>query len=103
MGYDHAQAGAALAEAWNFPPALVAAIGGHHELEPGERDVALISLADYLANLLDPSASDLGFDAMVLDAERLYASAGLQRDEVEARLDDLRDAISAASPLRNLE
>ncbi len=103
LGYDHAQAGAALADAWNFPPPLVAAIGGHHDDEPSERDVALVTLADYLANLLDPSASDLGFDAMVLDAERLYAAAGLEREEVEGRLDDLRDAISAASPLRNLE
>ena len=103
MGYDHAQAGAALADAWHFPAELVAAIGGHHDPEPADPTVALVTLADYLANLLDPSVSDLGFDAMVVDAERLYAAAGLARDDVETRLDDLREAITAASPLRNLE
>jgi putative nucleotidyltransferase with HDIG domain len=30
LGFDHPQAGAALAEAWNFPADLVAAIGAHH-------------------------------------------------------------------------
>jgi HD-like signal output (HDOD) protein len=30
LGFDHAQAGAALAESWNFPPALAAVIGAHH-------------------------------------------------------------------------
>lgn len=103
MGYDHAQAGAALAEAWNFPAPLVSAIGGHHDTEPTDRAVALVTLADYLANLLDPSASDLGFDAMIMDADRLYAAADLQREDVEARLNDMRDAIGAASPLRNLD
>jgi HD-like signal output (HDOD) protein len=28
LGFNHAQAGAALGEAWNFPPSLVAVIGG---------------------------------------------------------------------------
>lgn len=30
LGYDHAQAGAALGKAWNFPPALVQLIAAHH-------------------------------------------------------------------------
>lgn len=103
MGYDHAMAGAALAEAWNFPGRLVAAIGGHHDREPAERDLALVALADYLAHLLDPSASDLGFDAVLVDQDPLYVAAGLDRDDIEGRLDELRDAIAAASPLRLLD
>jgi len=31
LGFDHAEAGAALAEAWHFPTPLVAAIRHHHE------------------------------------------------------------------------
>jgi HD-like signal output (HDOD) protein len=31
LGYDHCQAGAALAEAWNFPPVLVCVIRHHHQ------------------------------------------------------------------------
>jgi len=34
LGFDHARAGAALAEAWNFPPQLVALIATHHEVDP---------------------------------------------------------------------
>ena len=103
LSYDHAQAGAALADHWHFPPQLVAAIGQHHQTEITDRDVGLVALADYLANLLDPSASDLGFDAMLLVPERLYAAADLEREDVEARLEELREAISTASPLRNIE
>jgi putative nucleotidyltransferase with HDIG domain len=103
LGYDHAQAGAVLADAWHFPPNLVAAIGGHHDPAITDRDVGLVAAADYLANLLDPSASDLGFDAMLIEPTTLYAAAGLEREVVEAELDDMRDAIAAASPLRNLE
>lgn len=33
LGFDHAEAGAALAEAWNFPGVLTDVIGGHHDLE----------------------------------------------------------------------
>lgn len=35
LGFDHAQAGAALARAWNFPPELAALIANHHEPDPG--------------------------------------------------------------------
>ena len=30
LGFDHAEAGAALAEAWNFPPSLAVVIRAHH-------------------------------------------------------------------------
>ena len=33
LGFDHAEAGAALAVAWNFPGVLTDVIGGHHDLE----------------------------------------------------------------------
>ncbi|HOX26415.1 MAG TPA: HDOD domain-containing protein [Candidatus Krumholzibacteria bacterium] len=103
MGYDHAQAGAALAEAWNFPAVLVATIGHHHDLAVAEPPVGLVGLADYLANLLDPATSDLGFDAMVVKPAPLYAAAGLDRDSVESRLDPLRKAIADSSLLHDLD
>ena len=103
FGYDHAAAGAALAEAWNFPAPLVSAISGHHASDFASRDVALVALSDYLANQLDPTASDLGFDADLVDPAELFAGAGLPAAEVEARLDELREATAAASPLRNLD
>jgi len=102
LGFDHAAAGAVLAEAWNFPATLAVPIAGHHVPEPADRGTALVALADYLGNLLDPATSDLGFDALLVDTRPLYRAAGLERDHVEAHLADLREAIAAASPLRNL-
>jgi len=103
LGYDHAQAGAFLAESWNFPPSLISCIGEHHSEAPVDDGVALVSLADYLANMLDPSASDLGFDAMKADVPQLYSAAGLVRDDVEAQFEELRSSIRAASPLMSLD
>lgn len=51
IGVDHAQAGAMLAEFWEFPPAIVEAIRRHHSIDSGP-DVphlaALAALADYV-------------------------------------------------------
>lgn len=35
LGFDHAQAGAALGAAWNLPTGLVDVIAAHHESDPG--------------------------------------------------------------------
>lgn len=37
LGFDHAEAGQALAEAWSFPAALAAVIGRHHDLPGPDR------------------------------------------------------------------
>lgn len=39
LGFDHAEAGQALAESWNFPAALAGVIGRHHDPLPGAGDV----------------------------------------------------------------
>ena len=57
LGFDHAQAGQALAEAWNFPPGLAAVIGCHHDPEAstGEWEAGLlraVTAADQLAGFL---------------------------------------------------
>ncbi len=36
LGFDHAEAGAALGAAWNFPSSLVQLIGAHHVPSPGD-------------------------------------------------------------------
>ena len=59
LGFDHAEAGAALAEAWNFPPDLVAVIRYHHRpLDSGARVGGELVTAVAAANL---AAADLGF------------------------------------------
>lgn len=52
LGIDHVMVGRRIAEQWNFPPQLVASIGGHHE--PARQQeyfelVAIIHAADWLA------------------------------------------------------
>jgi putative nucleotidyltransferase with HDIG domain len=42
LGFDHATAGGALAEAWNFPAELSAAIAGHHTPQPATAIPALV-------------------------------------------------------------
>lgn len=49
LGFDHAMAGARLAEAWNFPAPLVQVIGQHHCPAPPGSPVALVIAADLLA------------------------------------------------------
>ncbi|MDY0109679.1 MAG: HDOD domain-containing protein [Candidatus Krumholzibacteria bacterium] len=90
LGFDHAQAGAALAESWNFPVDLVAVIAEHHGAGNENRLAALITAADLLA-------SQRGHDggAPVVDdaaLEDALTSAGLDPDQTLADADPaLRD------------
>ncbi len=103
FGFDHAEAGAALADAWNFPAHLVSSIGGHHATSIESPEIGLVALADYLANLLDPASQDLGFDAMLVSDRKFYDAAGLGREKVEGSLGKLRAVIESAAPLRDLD
>lgn len=53
LGFDHAEAGQALAEAWNLPMSLAAVIGGHHAPPPaGEPGPGLLVRAVAGADLV---------------------------------------------------
>lgn len=45
LGFDHAEAGRALAESWNFPQELAGVIGRHHESRPATADRGLLAPA----------------------------------------------------------
>jgi len=108
FGFDHADIGAAFAESWRFPPLLVEAFAGHHTARVGrartraEQAVALVALADYLANTLSAPRGDLGFDAAHVEPARLYEAAGLLPDVVEAGRAELDDAVDKASAFLSL-
>ena len=58
IGFDHAEAGAALLHRWNLPEDIIAAVGGHHEIglvDHYGRDKALLHLANGIATALHPS------------------------------------------------
>ncbi len=110
FGFDHGAAGEAFGRAWRFPEFMCICFGRHHRAPEAEgslpprtaRALALVALADYLANTMEPSRSDLGFDPRHTDAGRLHAAAGLSVEEVEAALPTMREAVRLASVFVNL-
>jgi HD-like signal output (HDOD) protein len=80
LGYDHAQAGAALGEAWNFPPDLVAAIGRHHE--PPREAPALVRVVA-AANLIAAHIGEHGGAEVVGETELAAALMNAEAAEVD--------------------
>ncbi|PID79734.1 hypothetical protein CSB20_09205 [bacterium DOLZORAL124_64_63] len=108
FGFNHAQIGAAFGQSWRFPEILIGAFGQHHEpvlgtpTNPREQVVALVALADYLANTLSPPRSDLGFDPRLIDVQSLHRNAGLDVRTVEDNLAQIREAVQLASAYLDL-
>ncbi len=109
FGFDHAQLAGAFARAWRFPELLSAAFAGHHD-NSGQRDpdnafwreTALVALADYLANTIEPPRGDLGFEPAGIDVQALYSAASVTLAELEENLDAMRDSIAKVSSYLNL-
>lgn len=90
LGFDHNEAGAALAESWNFPDLLVAVIAEHHRHAPANPTVAVVKAADLLASQLgyDGGAPTVT-DVQLADA---LAAADLDHEAVQAEAEQaLRD------------
>lgn len=51
-GMNHPDIGAALAEKWNFPPALIAAIKHHHSIETAPEEYRMLASTVSLADML---------------------------------------------------
>ncbi len=107
FGFDHAMLGAAFGQSWRFPELLVRCCGEHHRCVIGggqgsDRAVAVISLADYLANTVEPTRSDLGFDPGICDPQGLHDSVGLEIAEVEENLGKMREDIGRAAAFLDL-
>lgn len=58
FGFTHAAVGRRLLEEWNFPPAIVEAVGHHHDDAHAAESAegAVVQLADILANAVEISA-----------------------------------------------
>jgi len=106
LGFAHTDVGAAFAEAWRFPGYLVRCAREHHdEIAPTSREdrtVALVALADYLANTMAPTRSDLGFDPAHCDAARLHAAAGIAVADVEGDLEAITEAVRLSGLFANI-
>jgi putative nucleotidyltransferase with HDIG domain len=103
-GFDHATLGEAFGRFWNFPERLIRCIGHHHDqpvcpAEPAQSDaaLALVALADYLANTFDPPRSDLGQEIQPTDPAGLYAAAGVTEETVEENLGAIAESMVNSS------
>lgn len=110
FGFSHAAIGVAFGEAWRFPEIICRTFGEHHvptTADPArQRDdqaVALVALANYLANTIEPPRSDLGFDPRLADPVALHGCANLTVQAVESCLPDLRESIAQASVFLDLD
>ncbi len=98
IGTYHTEVGESVARRWNFPPALLAAMGHHHrdglqEGEPSqERLVDVVHLGDLLANLLFPGQWSIreSPDRIARSAQSLFR---LERHEVDEMLDMVKDRV----------
>ncbi len=110
FGFDHGTLGAAFGRSWRFPEVLTRSCAEHHNpphdvrADRGDdRAVALVALADYLANSIEPCRSDLGFDPELCDATGLHDAAGLTVAQVEESLPVMREHIARASAFLDLD
>jgi putative nucleotidyltransferase with HDIG domain len=82
-GINHPDIGSALAEKWNFPPSLIAAIRYHHAFEsaPAEyRDLAAtVSLADLMIHYGDGVIDFYQIDRNLLDVFGVTTESQLQK------------------------
>ena len=96
FGYDHAQAGRALAVAWKLPAEIIDAIAAHHEPdEVGSEIGDLIHVGEVLSHALDlgeqpdnlvPELSDLACAKLGLSWPKMAGHFA----EIEARYDAMR-------------
>ena len=60
------------------------------------------TLADNLANTIDPTRSDIGFDPVATDPDRLHHNAGLTFADVQGEMQAIREDIERASAFLTL-
>ncbi len=100
LGYDHAEAGAVLAEAWGFPELMVAALRHHHvpESAPTDRQVVrAVAAGDIIAEAL-AACPDRAWPAATVRA--LAALDFAAEDFAQLRLDlagDLDQTLALAT------
>jgi HD-like signal output (HDOD) protein len=80
LGYDHAEVGALIAEVWELPAELQAAIGDHHE----DRADSAAEPAVRIAALLGYGETDDGRAAVI---ERCCGEFGIENERIEEMLE----------------
>ncbi len=102
FGFSHPEMAGAFARSWHLPARMIPVFEGHHPREETvgaaqdseQLAVAIVALADYLANTMEPPRSDLGFDPRLVSVAGLHEAAGLTVSQVQEQLPALRDEIA---------
>ena len=108
FGMDHAEAGALLAEHWNFPPGIVGPIRFHHrpaEAHSHMEETCVVAMADFIAYRADLGENSNGCDAEIPEpaVERLKLKDTQWHSIVESiggskdRIDTLLGALTAST------
>ena len=105
LGFDHAMLGKFVADRWNLPPHLTAAIGHHHEPDvyTGEyRDMVLIvAIANFFCHL--KKLPSLGVAHNPILSSQHFVDLGLDKSQVGSLLDRLDDMLHSAGELALVE
>jgi putative nucleotidyltransferase with HDIG domain len=82
-GINHTEIGAALAEKWNFPPALIAVVRYHHAPDTAPEEtralVSTVSLADLMIHYSEGTIEYYQIDKQLLKTFNITSEAHLQK------------------------
>ncbi len=108
FGFDHGELAAAFARSWRFPEILVTALRSHHDqpapdpAQPFGQVAALVALADYLANTIEPPQVNFGFDDSKVNLPALYLACNITGSQVEANMEAFKESVELAAPYLQL-
>jgi len=95
LGFDHAEAGHALASHWGFPESLIAAIAHHHDpasCQHHRKEAYLVHLADGLASMLELE-DEAEEDLPPLSAD-VWDEVGISKHDAVALLPSISEQIN---------
>lgn len=100
LGFNHAEAGATLADRWKFPPLLVNAIRYHHEFENLTDDNLpfIIAIANVTAELLHQETSE-HWGVLAKHQSLIASRLGLSLESIRELLPYIRHQIDKTSDL----
>ncbi|MBT5469775.1 MAG: HDOD domain-containing protein [Nitrospina sp.] len=91
-GFNHAEAGAALFQAWKLPERLVEVVACHHapmQAKNYSRDASIIHLADVISHELDLQGTGEGFSSPI--DEKILQDVGLTPKDVSYIKEQLKE------------
>ena len=93
-GLNHASIGGMIAEKWNFPPSLIAAIRHHHTPDHSPKEYRDVANTVYLANMMaNIESGEIAFEQI---ETRIMQDFGIQNEEqfmmIQQRLSEAFDA-----------